>query len=68
MIPLVDKPRLVVFPDFHTANGETKIVVNSATNIAPQVEVVYAKNPEEFRQLSDGLPFQQTATNHAAGD
>lgn len=68
MIPLVDKPRVVVFPDFHTGNGETKIVLNSATNIAPQVEVVFAKNADEFRRLSEGLTFVTNVTAIGPGD
>jgi hypothetical protein len=65
---LVDRPRVVVFPDFQTKAGETRIVLNTATNISPKVEVVFCKNEDEFRKVAAGEPFLQAVTVKAPGE
>ena len=65
---LTDKPKVVVFPDFKTRNGVTQIVLNVATNVADNVEVVFTNNEDNFCRASRGQPFVKTETVDFPGD
>jgi len=54
MIPLPEKPKLVILIDTPTSK-----ILNAASNIAPELDIVVTTNAERYKQESLGKPFNQ---------